>query len=220
MQTKKLNFLNRIGISAVLFTLSASSYAISCGEPTYTQTAPATQSSEALSNESEDKGHGSIFPDASKSLALSHFTWGADLGSSIDLTGHDMSTFDIDVVFGYKNPLIRIVGVGVGMHKSFGANNMFVPIYAIFRTSFRTKPSLLFFNLKAGYSFSTIQDSPTFGDVSASIGLGINLAMSRRFQSHIIIGCSFRHFTERHQALVNLDTENVALANISFGVNF
>lgn len=162
----------------------------------------------------------SLFPNASRSLATSHFTWGAEVGASIDLTGHDMSTFDADAIIGYKNRFIRTAGIGVGIHRSFGNGNQFIPIYAVFRSSFRSVPSLFFFTLKAGYSFNTIGDSPVFGDVAGSIGAGVNLAMSRKFQSHITLSFGFRHFNERHRADTSLDTDDVFMAQIGFGVNF
>lgn len=167
-----------------------------------------------------DEGHGVIFPKKGFSLALSHFTWGVDLGASIDLTAHNMSTLNADVHFGYKNDYIRLVGVGAGIHRSFGAGNNFIPVYVIFRSSFRKKPSLFFLNLKAGYSFNTISDSPTYGDISGSVGLGINLAISKTFKSHIIIGYSFRHFNRKHQQATNLDIQNISLATVCFGVDF
>lgn len=48
----------------------------------------------------------SLFPEKSRSLAKSHFTWGAEAGASIDLTGHDMSTFDVDVLFGDRKSVV------------------------------------------------------------------------------------------------------------------
>ena len=57
----------------------------------------------------------SLFPDKSIDLGKSHFTWGAEFGSSIDMTAHNMSTFDLDVNFGYKNAVFKVVGVGVGI---------------------------------------------------------------------------------------------------------
>ncbi|MBD5269536.1 MAG: hypothetical protein K2M67_09255 [Muribaculaceae bacterium] len=162
----------------------------------------------------------SLFPNSSRSLATSHFTWGAEVGSSIDLSGHDMSTFDADVLVGYKNPVIRLAGIGAGIHRAFGNGNNFVPLYAVFRSSFRSKPSLCFFHLKAGYSFNTIGDSPTFGDWVGSIGCGVNLAMSKSFQSHILLAFGFRHFNKRHQSEVKIDVKDVYMAQISFGVNF
>lgn len=161
-----------------------------------------------------------LFPNKSLSLSSSHFTWGAEVGSSIDMTSNDMTTFDLDVLLGYKNNYIRTVGIGAGIHRSFGSKNTFIPVYVLFRSSFRKKPSLLFLHFKAGYSFNTINNGDSMGDISASLGCGINLAMSKKFQSHIIIGYGFRHFNKSHRSKINLNTSNVSLAQISFGVNF
>lgn len=162
----------------------------------------------------------SLFPEASRSLSMSHFTWGIETGASVDMTGNDMSTFNADVIIGYKNATIRTIGVSAGVHRSFGNGDNYIPVCFVFRSSFRSRPSLFFLNFKAGYSFNTISDSPAFGDVCGTLGVGINLAMSRHFMSHIIIGYEFRHFTENHKSLINLTESNVSLAKLSFGVNF
>ena len=161
-----------------------------------------------------------LFPNASRNLALSHFTWGVEVGSSIDMTGSDMSTINADVILGYKNDLFRTIGIGAGVHRAFGMGDNYVPLYFVFRSSFRKKPSLFFLNFKAGYSFNTIADSPVFGDTMGILGLGINLSRNRNFMSHIILSYEFRHFNKNHQSLINLDRENVSLAKLSFGVNF
>lgn len=166
----------------------------------------------------KDDSYGSLF--SSVDLATSHFTWGAELGSSIDMTGHDMSTLDADVVIGYKNKWIRTAGFGAGIHRAFGTGDNFIPVYALFRTSFTSRPSNFFMSLKVGYSFNSIQDSPTFGDSCASIGAGINLAMGRRFSSHIILSISQRHFTKRHSDKYQLNVDNIYLVSLAFGVNF
>lgn len=162
----------------------------------------------------------SIFNDKYTPLWKSHFTWGAEFGASIDLSGYDTSTFDVDVVLGYKNKWLKLVGIGGGIHRAFGTGDNFIPVYAIIRTSFTSRPSLFFLSFKAGYSFNTMGDAPTFGDTSAQIGAGLNLAVSKRFQSHIVLSYGFRHFNKRHTALYELPTENIALASLSFGVNF
>ncbi len=162
----------------------------------------------------------SLFPEKSLSLVFSHFTWGAELGCSIDMTGHDQSTVDVDVNIGYKNDYFRNIGVGFGIHKSVDSSNTFIPIYFLMRTSFRPQPSLCFMHFKAGYSFNTISKSSYFGDVTASLGLGVNLAMTKRFRSHIILAYAFRHFSLRHRNVINLDQKNISLIQLSFGVNF
>ena len=94
--------------------------------------------------ESKTQERESIFPAKSLSLAFSHFTWGAEVGSSIDLTGYDLSTIDVDVLFGYKNSFIRMAGFGAGVHRSVHRGDNFIPVYASIQTSFRSRPSLCF----------------------------------------------------------------------------
>ncbi len=149
-----------------------------------------------------------------------HLMITTELGSSIDLGSHDMSTFDIDIAGAYTNDFIRAAGIGVGVHRSFGSNNTFIPVYALFQSSFTRKPSLLFASIKVGYSFSAVGDAAMFGDTSAIVGLGVNLAMKRSFRSHIILGFGYRHYNRKHQTAISLDTQNVPLANLAFGVSF
>lgn len=164
--------------------------------------------------------HESIFPDASKSLINSHFTWGAEFGTSIDISGYDTSTFNADIVLGYKSSLFKTLGIGAGVHRAFGTGDNFVPVYTVIRTSFSKRPKLFFMSFKAGYSFNTMGDAPTFGDTNAALGAGINLAVSKKFQSHIILAYEFRHFNKRHKSSLDLAADNISLASISFGVNF
>lgn len=174
----------------------------------------------ALTQAAENGERESLFPKKSRDLRSSHFTWGAEIGSSIDLSSHDMSTMDLDVVFGYKNNIIRTVGMGVGVHRAFGNGSTFIPIYAVLRTSFSPKPAPCFLHLKVGYSFNSVADSPMLGDVSASVGVGINLAMTRRCMTHIILSYGFRHFSYRHSEIINLGIQNISLAQLAFGINF
>lgn len=185
----------------------------------FSGTAHAESTNRATTDSISSEGHHeSIFNAKSIPLSGSHFTWGADLGSSIDLSGNDQSSFDADIVFGYKNNFFRLIGVGVGIHRAFGNGDNFIPAYFIIRTSFRKKPSPLFMNFRIGYSFNTISDSPTYGDISSSIGLGINLAMSSKFKSHIILAYAFRHFSKNHKNAFQLKEQNVNLAQITFGI--
>ena len=170
-------------------------------------------------NETEENTE-SLFPNVSGNLSASHFTWGAETGMSVDVSGYDSSTFNVDAIIGYKNSMFRILGAGVGMHRALGSGDTYIPVYALMRTSFSKRPRLLFLSLKAGYSFNTIGDAPTFGDVNAAIGMGINLAVRRNFQTHIILSYEFRHFNQRHRSSIQLDAEDISLASLTFGVNF
>ena len=163
----------------------------------------------------------SLFPKSSQNLGIqSHFSWGADIGASIDVGGDDMSSFDIDVNLGYKNKFFRLIGVGVGIHRAFGNGCNFIPLYAVIRTSFREKPSLFFLDLKGGYSFNSIGYNNSQGGAYASIGCGINLAMSNKFKSHIIISYGYFGMKAINNVAINFDGNQINYAQIKFGVSF
>ena len=150
----------------------------------------------------------------------SHFTWGAEFGTSIDMSGYDSSTFNIDAMVGYRNSYFNLLGFGAGVHRSMGLGDNYIPIYAIMRTDFSKTKKLIFMNLKVGYSFNTIGDAPTFGDVNCSLGAGINLATGKTYQSYLILGYEFRHYNKRNQSKADVKIDDVSLVSISFGVNF
>lgn len=164
----------------------------------------------------------SIFGEGASSLSGSHFTWGVDLGSSIDLGGNDLSTFDAEANLGYKNRWFQVAGVGAGVHRAFGNGTNLIPVFAIVRTSFRPKPSLLFFNLKIGYSFNSYYGHGTgvHGGFYMSGGLGVNLAVSRRFRSHIILSYGYFRLNDSQRLSSGLSVRNIDYAQIHFGVNF
>lgn len=178
------------------------------------QPAPETDALSPLSPESQE----SLMPTKGRDLSTTHFTWGIEVGSSIDLGGNDMSTFDLELVTGYKNKAIQLLGVGAGVRRSFGLHNTFIPVFAVIRTSFRSKPSLCFMHFQAGYSFNSLADAKVAGNICGSLGLGINLSMSRKFMSHIILSYGFKHFTHNPLDETSNAPKNVPLAQLSFGM--
>ena len=162
----------------------------------------------------------SLFPEYSRTLGTSHFSWGAEIGSSIDLTANNLSTFDADVTIGYKNKFLKMAGVGIGIHKAFGSGNNFIPIYAVIRTPFRRKPSPFFFNITAGYSFNTIGDSAAKGGFNMSVGIGVDLAVAKLFHSHLILSYGYLHLNDRQFSDKLISNKNISLARLTIGVNF
>lgn len=157
----------------------------------------------------------------SRSLAKSKFTWGAEVGCSVDLGGYDLSTFDLDVVLGYKNSWIHTAGISCGVHRDFTKGNNFIPLMAVFRTAFSTRPRFWFANLKAGYSFNSLnEDSGTHGGFILNAGIGFNLAQSKRFHTYLILSYEFIHLNETQGTMIDKQIHNLDLAQISFGVNF
>lgn len=144
---------------------------------------------------------------------------GLELSTDLDLSSTDLSTFNADLLFGYRHKVIQLLGASVGVHKSMGSSDCFIPIQAVFRTGFSPRPTLCFMHLSAGYSFNTIADSHMFGDTMATLGVGVNLARSRKFQSNIVLAFGFRHLNERHRELTSINKPNLGFTQISFGIS-
>lgn len=162
----------------------------------------------------------SLAPKSTLSLAFSHFTWGAEVGSSLDMTSHDLSTFDADVLIGFKNSFIKIVGFGAGIHRSIHSGNNLIPVYAVFRSSFRNKPSLCFLNMQAGYSFNTYGESGTISDLYGALGVGINLQKTSKASSYVILSLACQHLNEKNKEAVKFDTNYIVFATLKIGVTF
>ncbi|MEG2243087.1 MAG: hypothetical protein RSC87_06330 [Muribaculaceae bacterium] len=151
---------------------------------------------------------------------IQHFVWGADIGSSIDMSGNDMSSIDIDAYFGYKNSFIRTLGVGASIHTALGNSNMAIPVYLIFRSSFRSQPSLCFLDLRAGYSFNSISSSYNQSGAYGSIGVGFNLSFSKKFNSHIILAYNFIQLKPYGEGENYVDLNNLSAMAVKIGVSF
>lgn len=162
----------------------------------------------------------SLFPEKTRTLAFSHFTWGAEAGASLDLTSHDLSTFDVDVLLGYKNSFIKMAGIGAGIHRSIHTGNNMIPVYGVIRTNFMRRPTPLFFNLQAGYSFNTFNNSGTAGDFYGAVGLGVNLQETRLAKSYIILSCAYQYLSEENKIKSDIDTHYIFFAKLVIGVNF
>ena len=150
----------------------------------------------------------------------SHFTWGVDLLSNIDMTGSDMTSVAISGFFGYKGDYVRAAGVGASANMMMGNSGRSFPIYALFRTSFTRKPSLCFLDLRLGTSVNDVYLAGKQYGFYSHAGLGITLASGRDFSSHILIGYSF---FDRHDVAVggeNMRCCNLHQATVGLGISF
>lgn len=161
-----------------------------------------------------------VSPTSKASSPLSHFTWGAEAGSSLDMTSNDLSTFDIDVMMGYHNKSIMLAGVGGGWHKSVHSGTCFIPLYAVFRSSFTSRPSLLFMNVQAGYSFNSMQTAGSYGDFVGAVGVGVNLKQSKSSRSYVILSAHYQHLNSLHRLQTEIDKKYLLFARLVIGVNF
>ncbi len=119
------------------------------------------------------------------------FAWGADLNSSVDLSQNDMTNIGIDAYFGISLPAVEMLGVGVGANVPVSNSRYSYPIFAILRTNFKTRPTLCFLDLRPGISVNNRIDSRQQTSAYISAGVGIQLASTRSFRSHLILGYTF-----------------------------
>ena len=151
---------------------------------------------------------------------MKHFSWGADIGSSIDMSGNDMSSIEIDAYFGYKNDVIRTLGIGAGIKSAIGNSYTFLPVYAMLRTSFTSRPSLCFLDMRLGYSFNTLKDDVTQNSFFGSAGLGFNLYTSHEFKSHIILAYTFMNMEDYHSGEYLNELNNFNGMSVRIGISF
>lgn len=149
-----------------------------------------------------------------------HFAWGAEAGGSIDMTSNDMSTLNLDAFFGYRNSWIDVAGVGAGIHVMVSNSCRSFPIYGLFRTSFRSQPSLFFMDLRAGCVYNNNNGTPSSARLYVAPGVGFNLARSKSFTSFITLSYEFNGMREYKKDGDLFKIANLDLAMIKIGICF
>lgn len=154
------------------------------------------------------------------SLFMRHFAWGVDVGSSIDVSGNDLSSIDISAYFGYKNSIIRTLGAGVDIRNSLGNSHTMIPVYAMIRTDFSTTPSLCFLESRIGHSFNTLNATTEENGLFFSFGVGFNLFTSSTVKSHIVLCYTYNELNPDNLLEYTRFKHNLSAMSIRIGVNF
>lgn len=123
--------------------------------------------------------------------SVPHFSWGADAGGAIDMTTNNMSSININAYFGYRSAFIDMAGIGAGINTMVNNSLRSYPVYGIVRTSFRSRPSLAFMDLRAGCTFNNEGNGDSHTTFFVSPGVGFHLARSQNFRSYIILSYVF-----------------------------
>lgn len=145
--------------------------------------------------------------EAAASGLPSHFVWGSDIGGSIDLSGHDMSTINIDAYFGYRSGALSLLGLGAGLNIPVNNSRHEFPVYAIARSSFSSRPKPVFGELRAGLVVNTHNDHDTTTDLYISPGIGFALATGKSFSSYLILGYIYNGFHTPGQKTASVDPD-------------
>lgn len=148
------------------------------------------------------------------------FAWGGDVGSSIDMSEHNMSSLNISANFGMRWRWIRFFGVGAEAAAMVSSSYRSYPLYGIFRTDFSNRRQLLFADLRGGISLNYFEDNTSYTGIYGSAGMGITLAKGKNFSSHLILS-----YTYIGRDVCNLGTQQrncpgVSLATIRLGAAF
>ncbi len=116
------------------------------------------------------------------------FAWGGDIGGAVDMSGHDMSTMNIDAYFGYSCSTFQMIGVGAGINIPVDNSYRTFPIYGIVQSSLSNHPRGLFADLRVGCVYNERPDGGGRADFYCSPGLGIRLAYGKKYSSYIVAG--------------------------------
>lgn len=155
-----------------------------------------------------------------ESHARTKFVWGAEFGSSIDLSAHDMSSIDFNAGFGLSHGWITMAGVGAGAGIMVSNSCRTYPIFAIFRTSFSSRPRLLFMDLRGGVALNYLTDNLSKTSPYLSAGVGFNLAGGRNFQSYLVAGYTYNARGRVETPEIMRDYGPLHYAGIRLGIEF
>ncbi len=152
--------------------------------------------------------------------ALEHFVWGAEAGGAIDLTSNDMSTINLDAIFGYKSNSIDVLGIGAGVNMMVSNATRSFPVYALLRTGFSSRPTLLFMDLRAGCVFNNVTYSKQTTRLYLSPGIGINLARGRSFTSYLALSYVYNGMRSFQKSDEWCDINGLSMACVRLGISF
>lgn len=156
-----------------------------------------------------------------QSVARGSLAWGAEMGTSIDMTGTDMTSIDLNAAVGYKNSWINIVGVGAGMCMSVANSHQAIPLYAIFRTGFKARPTRVFLDLRGGVVINNLPQNSRQTSAYINPSIGFSLATGKSFHSYISLGYTYNGLKsfDSDDTVTYVD-HGLSMVNMRIGVTF
>lgn len=148
------------------------------------------------------------------------FRWGADTGASVDLTGQDLSCYDISISFGFTRKWINFLGFGAKASFNIGDSGRAFPLFVNFRTNFKDTPSVVFWDAKGGVSLNYPGDNRSHPGAYASTGVGFYLARSSTFSSHFLLAYTFRQQDASWTPEGSATLRNLHMVTFKIGVMF
>lgn len=119
------------------------------------------------------------------------FAWGAEAGSSIDMSGSDMSSIDFNASFGMRYKWINYMGLGLGANIMIANSCRTYPLFVVFRTDFSQLFKIVFLDIRGGLALNYLPGNVSQRGAYASASIGFNLAKGKTFRSYITAGYTF-----------------------------
>jgi hypothetical protein len=128
---------------------------------------------------------------AAQSPVPLQFAWGANIDGAVELSGHNMSTFGLNGEFGLQYRWIRFLGASAEADITIGNSSRLYPFSVVFRTDFCNTRQLMFLDVRGGVALLYHEDDSRENSAYASAGVGVTLAHSKTYSSHLILGYTY-----------------------------
>lgn len=181
-------------------------------------TAPADTAGTAAAQHPGWKQSWSASPVADPAKAV--FAWGAEAGSSIDMSGNDMSSIDFNASFGLRYKWINYVGLGLGANVMIANSCRTYPLFVVFRTDFSRLFKVVFLDLRGGLALNYLAGNVSQRGAYASAAIGFNLAKGKTFRSYITAGYTFVSRKDVVAGERVTPYDDVSSASIRLGIAF
>lgn len=148
------------------------------------------------------------------------FTWGAEFGSAIDMSGNDMSSIDFNAAFGMRRDWIKFLGAGVGADIMVSNSCRTYPLFIIFQPSLPKVSNLVFLDIRGGAALNYLSDNISQTTAYGHLCIGFNLASGSKFRSYLIAGYEF---VERRDVITetrSLPFPSLHKAVVRLGITF
>lgn len=147
------------------------------------------------------------------------FAWGAEFGSTIDMSGSQMSSIDFTASAGVSYKWLSLGGIGVGADIMVSNSDRVYPIFAVCRTDFSQWVKVLFIDARAGVALNYMGSHHQSG-AYVSPSIGFNLATGATFRSYLTVGYTFisRKGYQRGEEMIHL--KSLSMATVRLGVSF
>lgn len=148
------------------------------------------------------------------------FSWGAELASSIDLSGHDMSSIDFNAYFGLRYKWLDFAGIGAGANIMVSNSCRTYPVFAVVRSDFSRFKKIMFLDLRGGLALNYLPENMSQRAPYASLSVGFNLARSSKFRSYILAGYTYIGRKDIVTEQRTHEYPSLSMASIRLGVAF